>query len=562
MRRFLNKGLSAALNQWAAVWRERQRIKTLARRMGADGGVGKAWRQWRGEAETHAWLKGQAARLAKSGLLRAYNRWLEALEERASMRRFLKRSLNGGLARGFSAWADAAEQGKRERRMLGKFGARLLKAKEVQCFNQWAAVLAEAQRLRAFGRRMLSVGVTKALNAWVDFVEERARLQRLMARAASGPLARAFGAWLDALDEIARVRGVVARVSTRAQGCLARLQPVGRGGRRGRAAPRLWRADGQRADAQGVEPVGVALAEWRRLKGYGSRIAMAGVTKALNAWVEFVEERARLKAFGHRLLHRGLVKALNAWVEQAAQVGKMAGAMHRALNARLSAAWNAWVASTDEHYRLADFANRMLQRELLKGWNKWYAQLEEYWRLQKDLCAHAPRGRGARLRPLDRDARERQRDTAARARPHAHPAPEETRARVAHVAQHRQRADRARGRIRDTFKFSKAPPEEDLHAEAVDWRASLNRGRTKGGHRAVMIVTARMAERTPHGRIRACSMCLRHPKVAVRVQGMDGHARLIATIGVRGGGSSLRLDRWRETRDTRTGVLCDQPAGT
>ena len=37
----------------------------------------------------------------------------------------------------------------------------------------------------------------------------------------------------------------------------------------------------------------------------------------------------------------------------------------------------------------------------------------------------------------------------------------------------------SRGRIRQTFQFAK-PPDEDLHAEAVDWRASLKKGRTKG----------------------------------------------------------------------------------
>jgi len=37
----------------------------------------------------------------------------------------------------------------------------------------------------------------------------------------------------------------------------------------------------------------------------------------------------------------------------------------------------------------------------------------------------------------------------------------------------------ARGRIRDTFAFSKKP-EDDNFAEAVDWRKTLNKGRTKG----------------------------------------------------------------------------------
>ena len=89
VRRYLNKGMTMALNQWTHVWREMQRIKTLVRRMGKDGGVGKAWRQWKGVAEQNAWLKGVAGRF-KGGTSKAFNRWLEMLEERYAMRRFAK----------------------------------------------------------------------------------------------------------------------------------------------------------------------------------------------------------------------------------------------------------------------------------------------------------------------------------------------------------------------------------------------------------------------------------------------------------------------------------------
>ena len=58
--------------------------------MGADGGLGRAWRQWAGAAENDAWLKGVVGRFTKNGLSKAYNRWLEALEERLAMRQFLK----------------------------------------------------------------------------------------------------------------------------------------------------------------------------------------------------------------------------------------------------------------------------------------------------------------------------------------------------------------------------------------------------------------------------------------------------------------------------------------
>ena len=112
-------------------------MKKLVRRM--KGGLGRAWAKWVGDAEQAAWLKGCAGRLANSGTGKAFNRWLEALEEMATMRKFLKRSLNAGMARGFSAWGAMAEQAARDRRQMTKFGTRMLRAKEVACFNKWCA---------------------------------------------------------------------------------------------------------------------------------------------------------------------------------------------------------------------------------------------------------------------------------------------------------------------------------------------------------------------------------------------------------------------------------------
>lgn len=136
VKRFLNKGISMALNQWTMLWRERQRVTKLMRR--ASSPLARAWRQWREVADQKAWLKGVAARF-NGGLSRAWNRWLEMIDERAQMARFLKRGLNSGMAHGFSAWCDLVYQAQREKRMLGKFGKRLLKASEMRSFNQWCA---------------------------------------------------------------------------------------------------------------------------------------------------------------------------------------------------------------------------------------------------------------------------------------------------------------------------------------------------------------------------------------------------------------------------------------
>ena len=149
----------------------------------------------------------------------------------------------------------------------------------------------------------------------------------------------------------------------------------------------------------------------------------------------------------------------------------------RLLSAKLAAAWNQWTSAADQFNMLAGFGARMLQRDLLKGWNKWYAQLEQYWRLQEigNRMLHVGLARGfdqwvATLESRSKVNKRQQgymRYQALR---------KLTRAwRVWTTNAHEQIA---RGRIRDTFRFSKAPDEE-MHAEAVDWRAALNKGRTQ-----------------------------------------------------------------------------------
>ena len=136
-------------------------------------------------------------------------------------------------------------------------------------------------------------------------------------------------------------------------------------------------------------------AEWRRLRSFGARMANIvrrpaatarprrlprtrarslgglatvrvappqGLAKAVNTWLEFLDERQRLRAFGHRLMKRGATKAINTWYDHADEMRRMRGVAARALNSRLAAAWNQWSSIVDEVARMAHFANRASPR--------------------------------------------------------------------------------------------------------------------------------------------------------------------------------------------------------
>ena len=152
------------------MWRERQRLKGLMRRMGKDGGMFKAWRTWVALADQNSYLKGVASRIVHSGVSRALNRWLEMIAERQHLARFIKRALNSGLARGLSAWVDMAQQAARDRRQLAKFGSRMLKIAEMRAWNQWLEMLEQRQRMQTIGAKMLNLGLTKAFNRCVHAV--------------------------------------------------------------------------------------------------------------------------------------------------------------------------------------------------------------------------------------------------------------------------------------------------------------------------------------------------------------------------------------------------------
>eukprot|EP00966_Prymnesium_polylepis_P185007 4287699-Prymnesium_polylepis.2 len=67
-------------------------------------------------------------------------------------------------------------------------------------WNQWAALVAERERLRGYMRRVLHRGLVAALHHWMALREERARMKRVCRRLKSPGLGRAWTAWLDLVD--------------------------------------------------------------------------------------------------------------------------------------------------------------------------------------------------------------------------------------------------------------------------------------------------------------------------------------------------------------------------
>lgn len=204
---------------------------------------------------------------------------------------------------------------------------------------------------------------------------------------------------------------------------------------------------------------------------------MRGATKAINHWVEHTETMLRLRAFGLRFMQHKLVQALNTWEARGDERRRMRAFISRCLNSQLAAAWGTWVGAADSHFKLQVIGNRMLQREILKAWNKWLGQAETFWQLQQ--IANRMRNSGL-ARGFDQWYNACQQDNALARKErgwftYLH-LRKLTRAwRLWTTNAHDQIA---RGRIRDTFRFSK-PPEEAIHAEAVDWRQALNKGRTR-----------------------------------------------------------------------------------
>ena len=117
---------------------------------------------------------------------------------------------------------------------------------------------------------------------------------------------------------------------------------------------------------------------------------------------------------------------------------------------------------------------------MLKGWNKWLGQVEEYRRLQKIFrrMRHAGVARAFDHWLVTLEGQE---TISKRERGYQTLKQLKQLARAWRMWRRSAAAQLSRKRMNDTFKFAKQPDETDLHAEAVDWRASLARGRTRAG---------------------------------------------------------------------------------
>jgi len=247
VRRFLLKDVGRALNHWTGLWRERQRFKLIGRRMGFDGGLSRAWRQWEHQAADDQRRKGIIGRFANVGLTRALNRWLESLEERRLMRHFLKRAMNGGLARALTSWYETMHQGALppplglRARLEGvpprRSGRGLLEGLEGAFSKVWKGCLLRSSfirpsaraaacrarsrpprtaplpafspprtakkdhaRLARFGAKFLKLRELRAWNCWLGLLEARARLKVVARRMMQVGVVRAINQWCAYLD--------------------------------------------------------------------------------------------------------------------------------------------------------------------------------------------------------------------------------------------------------------------------------------------------------------------------------------------------------------------------
>ena len=376
------------------MWRERQRLKGLMRRMGKDGGMFKAWRTWVALADQNSYLKGVASRIVHSGVSRALNRWLEMIAERQHLARFIKRALNSGLARGLSAWVDMAQQAARDRRQLAKFGSRMLKIAEMRAWNQWLEMLEQRQRMQTIGAKMLNLGLTKAFNRCVHAVlavlaapPTPLGLSRPTSKALGDrapPLARATCGHRMHAGPAPRSRDVRASHACNRMHSLC-MQPHAftlhataciHSARNRMHSLCMHRHQSQSAPRAGASPA------------HSLHLPL----RWLHSWLAYLEERDRLRAIMSRAANGAVLRAFSSWLDGIEQLARMRGVLARVVDGRAGRAFNRWLEAFDEGCRLRKFGARIVNGSSLRAWNQWCEVVEERRRLQ--TCARA---RAARM---------------------------------------------------------------------------------------------------------------------------------------------------------------------
>jgi len=204
----------------------------------------------------------------------------QMVADKEHQRRLINVLFGTRLRRGWHRWSVQIQSGIEHAQLMGnkkkrikKIGKRMLMLSQDRAFVAWLELRDEERRKKKAMAKVLRNAEWKAMSKWMEMVEEKNRLKRLFK--GSKPEGRAWRMWLDFIDEKKRSMGMLKRA---------------------------------------VHPCNKAWSQWQEwweerrevvkaMKRVARRALNQPLIRALNAWLELVEEMKALQRYTRTVAH-------------------------------------------------------------------------------------------------------------------------------------------------------------------------------------------------------------------------------------------------------------------
>lgn len=267
------------------------------------------------------------ARLKNKNMAAAFGTWEEVWDTMKRMRNLMHRVAGGTLSARFMRWQEFAKQSVRNR--MHSFNNLAEYATAIQSWTRmWQGVeyyyryRRETGAARCIQRMVMAHNCRNIMARYHRQKEREAELRRkCMNRLVRGCQMRVFAAWADWAYSVGRLRAFV------------------------------------------------------------TKHMLAGVAKALCAWIEAVEmlreERdsmAKLQAFMRQHMLGGVRKGFVAWQDAVKNQKLMRLARNRIVHGKILRVWHAWSEHTQAMLRVKRFIRRWKNKELHNAWDTWHEE--------------------------------------------------------------------------------------------------------------------------------------------------------------------------------------------
>lgn len=381
-KRMANQAIVRGMNAWGAWYEEKleKQRKVAGALNSLRSPLRKVINTWAQILEGPGLRERALRRLANTNLLKGWNSFIEMKEELEKKRRAMAHLMGQEYVKVWNSWGEFLLEQAKKRKALAQF----VHGSEARCVRKWVEhVFEKKEKMRRMGIVMakLNSKVDDALNTWKEFIEELMMKRKSLARLVYASQWKALNKMVAHAQESAEMRArqaaIIKRMTSPTCKALNRWLELVEEKRMMRKALGPFR---HRATYKAIHKWFEFISQRMELYHKASTMASAltsGVVKAMNAWVDLYLQLFPLKrAVGH-FLHSGLARGVSAWCDYCVWINKQQTAMFRLFNRQLSKGFESWQAWVEENDYKRFILYRALNQAVLRALRRWAGSAAE-----------------------------------------------------------------------------------------------------------------------------------------------------------------------------------------